>query len=175
MKLLTRLALTTFVLATSVGCDQATKHIATKHLMSAPGHSFLWDTFRLQYAENKGAFLSLGAALPDGMRFWVLTVIVGVLLVGILGYTVMNAKLVAAQVVGYALIVGGGLSNWVDRATRGGVVVDFMNMGIGPVLRTGVFNVADLAILAGIAVLMIHGWIHDRQQKLLEQQKIVSS
>ena len=49
--------------------------------------------------------------------------------------------------------------------TFGGVVVDFMNVGIGP-LRSGVFNIADLAIIAGIVVLFIHGWKEDRRKKL---------
>jgi signal peptidase II len=48
------------------------------------------------------------------------------------------------------LFVAGGASNWVDRALRGNVV-DFLNVGIGP-LRTGIFNVADMAIMLGIAL-----------------------
>jgi signal peptidase II len=35
---------------------------------------------------------------------------------------------------------------------RDGTVVDFMVMSIGP-LRTGVFNVADMAVMAGIFLL----------------------
>ena len=38
----------------------------------------------------------------------------------------------------------------VDRVVRGSVI-DFMNVGVGP-LRTGIFNVADMAILAGVAI-----------------------
>ena len=34
-----------------------------------------------------------------------------------------------------------------------GHVVDFMNMGIGQ-LRTGIFNVADMAIMAGLFMLL---------------------
>jgi 2-iminobutanoate/2-iminopropanoate deaminase len=48
---------------------------------------------------------------------------------------------------GLALFVAGGVSNWIDRVTQGRVV-DFLNVGVGPV-RTGVFNVADLAIMVG--------------------------
>ena len=50
-----------------------------------------------------------------------------------------------------ALIIGGGLGNLIDRILNQGAVIDFMNIGIGPI-RTGVFNVADLAILAGIFI-----------------------
>jgi len=46
------------------------------------------------------------------------------------------------------LIVGGGLGNLIDRLFFGGKVTDFVSMGIGP-LRTGIFNVADVAIMFG--------------------------
>lgn len=150
-------------LAASVGCDQATKAIATEHLKGGPVHSYLGDTFRLLWATNDGAFLSLGSNLPDGARFGVLTVAVGLLLLGIVGYALASPKLTMLQVVGYAVIAGGGLSNWVDRARFGGVVVDFMNLGVGS-LRTGIFNVADLAIIAGIVVLFVDGWRKDRER-----------
>lgn len=164
MNRLHRLALVGLLLGFTVGCDQATKYIATANLQTSPGRSFLWDVFRLTYAENRGAFLSLGASLPDSARFWILTVVVGLLLLGILVYALFGAELDRAQVTGYAFIAGGGISNWVDRALRDGMVVDFMNMGIGP-LRTGVFNVADLAIMGGIGVLLVSGWLRDRSSR----------
>jgi signal peptidase II len=164
MKLFPRALVFTLVLAASVGCDQATKVIATSSLKGTGLHSYLGDTFRLQFATNEGAFLSLGASLSTEMRYWVLTVAVGLLLLGIAVYALASKKLDAWQIGGYALIAGGGFSNWVDRARFGGQVVDFMNMGVGP-LRTGIFNVADLAILAGIGVLMIVGSAQEKRAK----------
>jgi signal peptidase II len=38
-----------------------------------------------------------------------------------------------------------------------GTVIDFLNIGIGPV-RTGIFNVADVAIMAGIGLLILEHW-----------------
>jgi len=55
---------------------------------------------------------------------------------------------------GVALMWGGGASNLIDRASRGHVV-DFLNLGVGS-LRTGIFNVADVAVLLG-AVLIVVG------------------
>lgn len=40
-----------------------------------------------------------------------------------------------------------------DRVVRGSVV-DFLNVGIGP-LRTGILNVADVAIMLGAAFLVL--------------------
>jgi len=51
------------------------------------------------------------------------------------------------------LFVAGGASNWIDRALRGSVV-DFLNVGIGP-LRTGIFNVADMAIMLGALLFLL--------------------
>jgi signal peptidase II len=54
------------------------------------------------------------------------------------------------SLVGVSPSLAGGASNWLDRAATGRVV-DFMNVGLGP-LRTGIFNVADVAIMCGAAV-----------------------
>jgi signal peptidase II len=52
--------------------------------------------------------------------------------------------------IGGILFIAGGTSNLVDRIARGNVV-DFMNVGIGS-LRTGIFNVADVALMVGVVL-----------------------
>lgn len=152
------------VSAVSIAVDQLTKIAAIEAFKGKPALSYLGDVFRFQYATNDGAFLSLGSSLPDGARYVVLTVGVGLLLLAIALFSLFGKGIDTTQVVGYALIVSGGASNWVDRARFGGVVVDFMNMGFGR-LRTGIFNIADVVILAGIGVLLVHGWRVERLQK----------
>jgi len=146
------------LLVGTIALDQVTKVIAKATLRTAATQSFLADTFRLTYAENRGAFLSLGAALPQAARFWVLEVGVALVLVALLVHSIIGKKVDLTQAAAYALVVGGGLGNWIDRVLRGGLVVDFLNLGIGPV-RTGVFNVADVAIMAGAALLLLSGYI----------------
>ena len=53
------------------------------------------------------------------------------------------------------IFLAGGASNLIDRFTHGGYVVDFINLGIGS-LRTGIFNVADIAITLGVLILLAH-------------------
>ena len=141
------------VLVLTVGCDQLTKKVAVAALKGTPRQSFLGDLFRLDYAENPGAFLGLGGGLPGAWQFWILTIAVGALLFGMLGYLVASRHLHLGPSLGLAMMVGGGLSNWFDRVVNEGRVVDFMNLGIGS-LRTGIFNVADVAIMAGAAVMV---------------------
>jgi signal peptidase II len=155
-----RFVLFGLVTLVSIVLDQWTKALATEAFKGKPTLTYLNDIFRFQYATNEGAFLSLGGSLPPSVRFWLLTVGVGGLLLAISVHALRN-PVDSAHLTGYALIVSGGFSNWIDRARFDGVVVDFMNMGLGS-LRTGVFNVADLAILGGIGVLLIAGWRLDK-------------
>jgi len=147
-------ALVAVVLALSIGCDQATKRVAVGLLAPGEVHSWLGGTVRLQLAQNRGAFLSLGALLPEGIRFGLLIVAVGLLLAGMLLYALLGPKLERLEVAGLACFVGGGLSNWVDRLVNDGRVVDFMNLGLGR-LRTGIFNVADVVLIAGVGLLLL--------------------
>lgn len=159
-----RIIPTAIVLGLTVGCDQVTKKVAVAELKGQPRQSFLSDLFRLEYAENPGAFLGLGGGLPGSLQFWFLTIGVGALLVGMLVYLVMSRELHMAPSFGLAMMVAGGLSNWVDRLLNDGRVVDFLNMGIGPV-RTGIFNVADIGIMAGAAVLVFGSSKHHAKEK----------
>ena len=73
-------------------------------------------------------------------------------LLGMLAYTLRSREPSLSSLVGLALVFAGGISNFTDRLVHGGQVVDFLNLGLGP-LRTGIFNVADVAIVAGTLLL----------------------
>ncbi len=151
---LLRLCLVAAVLGSCVGCDQFTKHIAQSRLKGQPARSFCGDVFRLQYVENPGAFLGLGGRLPPAARFAVLVTINLVITTGLLGAIVFGWRMTALQLAGCALLLSGAVGNLIDRLRFDGLVVDFMNLGIGP-LRSGIFNVADMAIMAGAALLIL--------------------
>lgn len=155
------------ILCSCVGCDQVTKTVAQNHLGPSQPIYLLGDVFRLQYIENKGAFLGLGARLPDAAQFWMLIVLVGVALIGMLRFIWTSQAMNSIGMLGGALIVGGGFSNLLDRVFNDGVVVDFMNVGIGNV-RTGIFNLADLALMIGIGLLLIWSVLSSRKDNRLE-------
>jgi signal peptidase II len=134
-----------------VGCDQATKSVAKAYLTEADQIILLGDTVRLVLARNYGAFLSLGASIGESSSGMILSAAVGLVLAGLLVYLFVSRPHNPLVGVSIALIVGGGASNLIDRLRYGGYVVDFLNVGIGPV-RTGIFNVADMAIMAGVVL-----------------------
>ena len=147
-RLTTRLVLILAVLAT-IGCDRVTKHLAAGALAGTPGRSYLGDTVWLGYVENRGGFLSVGASLSPGVRTVIFTVGTGLMLLA-LTVVAIRHRWRGWPAIGLALFIAGGASNWIDRVLSGSVV-DFLNVGIGP-LRTGVFNVADVAIMVGAAL-----------------------
>jgi signal peptidase II len=136
----------------TIGCDRVTKYVAATTLSAAPSRSFLADTLRLEYAENTGAFLGLGADWPLPVRTAVFGAGNALLLVA-LAVVALRRRWSRPALLGVALFVAGGASNLLDRITHG-VVIDFMNVGIGP-LRTGIFNVADMAIMLGAGILVL--------------------
>jgi signal peptidase II len=146
-----RLVVALALLATIV-CDRVTKHVAVATLAGTPGRSFLADTVRIAYVENAGGFLGLGASLPAGIRTSVFIIGTCLLLLSLVYVTIRNRSS-GWPLLGLTLVVAGGASNWIDRVVRGSVV-DFMNLGLGPV-RTGVFNVADVAVTLGLAILVL--------------------
>lgn len=142
-----RTAFILFILFLTVGCDQLTKFIAEKYLDHAPASDYLGGFFRLELVQNPGAFLSLGAKLSDSMRFWILTVAVAFSLVAI-AVLLTRKRSTLTFTTGFSLVLGGGIGNLIDRIEHGSVT-DFLNIGIGS-LRTGIFNIADVAIMVGI-------------------------
>jgi signal peptidase II len=135
--------------------DQVTKWIALALLPYGRRITFLGDTIRLEHARNLGGFLGAGAGLGAGARgaifLW------GVALVTVAAAAgALSGRFPRWQAIGMALVAGGGAGNLVDRIRTGSYVVDFMNVGVGW-LRTGVFNVADMAIMAGVGLLLLPG------------------
>ena len=116
--------------------------------------SYFYDSIRIGYIENSGAFPGFGDILPEDLRFIFITVLVGVFPVCLFFYLLLNSTLNGLSVIGYSLISGGGSGNLHDRVTNEGAVVDLLNPGMGT-LRTGIFNMADMAIMAGITLALL--------------------
>lgn len=149
------------ILLASVGCDQASKEMAREHLEYQPAVSLLGDTLFLLYTHNPGIALSIGANWSPQARFWLTIVGAGTALLVMLTIFLLKAPTSRTEILGFSFIIGGGASNLLDRILRDQGVVDFMMLKVG-VLRTGIFNVADMLILLGVALLGYYTFKHRR-------------
>ena len=140
-------------IALTVSCDRASKVLAARLLPGAEPAEVLGGALRFELAENRGAFLGLGHRLPESARAVLFVVAVGIGLAVALGFLLRARGGPVRRFVAAGLVVGGGLGNLADRIARGSVT-DFMVLRLGPI-HTGIFNLADVCILAGGAWLLL--------------------
>lgn len=145
--------LTTFVV---VGIDQATKYWAWLTLRGEPMQRLFNDTLRLSFHENPGAFLSLGANLPEFWRKFFFIGLTSAFLLYLLYFVLTEDGFSKLGIFCGSLMFAGGLGNLIDRIFFENGVIDFLNIGIGGI-RTGIFNVADMAIMVGVFGLLFFG------------------
>ena len=122
-----------------VAADQALKELIEAQLV--PGeHVDVAGPLALTLVHNEGVAFGLagGGALP--------LVVFAALALGFVGYLFSRSAGVRWMWVAVGLVAGGALGNLVDRL-RAGEVTDYVEVGSWPP-----FNVADVAITAGVAV-----------------------
>ena len=153
LSLTVRIALFLLVMVSCVSCDLVSKAAAHRTLRQRPPVSLLGGTVQLRYAENTGGFLSAGDDLPQPIRSLLFVSFSALVVIALSVVTIAGSSLSRTHVIGCALVAAGGLGNLVDRVTRGSTR-DWILVQAGS-LHTGVFNFADVAIMAGIAVLLL--------------------
>ncbi|MEQ1636500.1 MAG: signal peptidase II [Methylococcales bacterium] len=162
MSITKRLTMIFVVLVLCVGCDQTTKFAAESYLPADGMLTFLGGVLRLQLAHNHGAFLGLGASLPEVLRDGFFSLGVGIVLLGLLGYALFSKSITQLELVAFAMLFAGGVSNLADRLMGGGSVIDFINIGFGS-MHTGIFNVADMVITLA-ALMLFLGLLAERNK-----------
>lgn len=133
---------------------------------------FIEGVINLSYAENCGAAFSMLRTAPAPVR----AIVFGIANVGALGVLLVlfirgsGGPAFAAAV---PLIASGALGNLSDRV-RHGFVVDFIR--VDPRLfEYPVFNVADIAIAIGVALLLIDNIVKSRIESRELQQNVRAS
>lgn len=138
------------VAAAVIALDQITKTLALDHLN--PDHpSHVVGPVYLELTYNSGAAFSMGAGVTPIVEAAVVVLIVGLLLY----VRRASGRAPLPVAIGLGMLLGGALSNLVDRVLRDlpvhGSVVDFVRA----VSWWPVFNVADSAIVIGVILLAL--------------------
>ena len=141
--------------AAVVGADRLAKWFVLHHRHDGP---LLGDVLRLTLTENAGAAFGMFA----GAR----AVFVTVAAAAAVALAAANHLLPKGDPRRWwlALLWGGNVGNLIDRV-QSGRVVDFLDMGVGS-WRWPVYNVADVAIVAGAAGLGVLLWRQRRRTGL---------
>ena len=145
------------LIAVVIATDQATKKLAVRFLRdAAQSITIIPELFTLTYAENKGVAFGVEFAPP-----LVLLLLTGLITLAVVVYVIRSNNRTPLFLLPFALIVGGGIGNMIDRVSIGHVV-DFLYFDLyhGHVLGTylslwPIFNVADSAITTGACMLIL--------------------
>lgn len=132
----------------TVGCDQVSKEITRQKVDPKAFIPILKNHLILTNVENTGAILGFGQDFPPILKRFLLQLLPKLLLL-ILLYRIMGKpNLNLLVIIAFALVIGGGLGNLIDRIAYGSVT-DFFQIRLG-FFRTGIFNMADVAVTLGL-------------------------
>jgi len=124
--------------------DQLTKIIVTANMQLSQSIPVINKVFHLTYIQNTGASFGILSG-SNSLLIWFTIIAIGII---IYFYDAIPKSKSAFVLV--ALIIGGALSNVLDRL-RLGYVVDFLDFRIWPS-----FNIADAALTVGAIGLIIY-------------------
>jgi len=147
------IALTLLVFFVNCFLDRFTKFLAVTFLRGRDAIRLFRNLIIIYYAENDGAFLSLGANWNILVKYLVLLIIPALICVAGMLYLMFREQRFRRVII-LASVISGGLSNLWDRLFNDFRVIDFLNFGIGK-FRTGILNVADLSVTFGAVALIL--------------------
>lgn len=137
--------------------DQVTKQIVRNHMELGRSIPILGDFFRLTYVENPG--IAFGIRVGNHFIFTILSIFACIM---IIAYLISQWKESLRMKMSLVTILGGAVGNLIDRILHQRVV-DFIDVGIRDV-RWPVFNIADSAVVIGMALLVIHVILEEREK-----------
>jgi signal peptidase II len=148
-----------------VALDQLAKSWVVGHLPAYTPVDWipqLASLFSFTFVKNTGVAFGLFPQL--GGLFTLMSTIV---IVGILIFHRVIAGTDLWVYGGLGLVTGGALGNLIDRLTRH-YVVDFIDVNFWPLRDWPVFNLADSAIVVGVAVLLLDAFLLSEKEAVVD-------
>lgn len=130
--------------------DQLVKWIVVTHMEWGESIPLIPNVFHLTYILNPGAAFGILA-----YQRWFFLLIVLVLFGAFFAFRKRIPAKPAYFPAAIGMLLGGALGNAIDRVRFSGVV-DFFDFRIWPI-----FNVADIFICVGVALIVFYFWRHD--------------
>ncbi len=130
--------------------DQLVKWIVVSHMEWGESIPLIPNVFHLTYILNPGAAFGILA-----YQRWFFLLIVLILFGAFFAFRKRIPKEPVYFPAAIGMLLGGALGNAIDRVRLSGVI-DFFDFRIWPI-----FNVADIFICVGVALIVFYFWRHD--------------
>ncbi len=142
--------------------DQGTKYWIVSKLAYAQRIEVIPGLFDLTHVRNGGGAFSFLADAPLEQRliFFIGTTILAIVLLLVFYAKLRDDEVLSATALG--VVLGGALGNLTDRI-RYGEVVDFLDVHLWGGYTWPTFNVADSAIVTGVALLILEVFLGDEE------------
>lgn len=152
-----------FIIVFNIAIDQISKFWVRANFIYGETKELIGDKFIMQYVENEGAFLGMGSDMNPTLHFIFLKLL-PLLVLGYVVYYIIKAKtLDRLSLIAFSCIVGGGIANVFDRFAFGSVT-DFFYINLGGVFKTGIFNIADVAVTTGMIILIFSNFVFKKKK-----------
>lgn len=147
-----------------ITADQVSKMYIHTHFRLHEELVIIPQFFNLTYLQNTGAAFGVFADLPPSYREIFFLVMPPIALLIILMLMRSFKENDRAGIVALSLVFGGAIGNYIDRL-RFRHVIDFLDFHLAEWYHWPAFNVADMAIVVGVGVLMFLEWTKLRDRK----------
>tara|TARA_B100000700_G_scaffold28984_1_gene27932 strand:- start:141 stop:623 length:483 start_codon:yes stop_codon:yes gene_type:complete len=142
------------IIALSIFLDQISKILIRNNVEQYSDIKLIGEYFILTNVENSGAFLGMGSGFSPIMKSVFLIILPIIVLISIIIYVYRDKEIDKVSLIGFSIIIGGGIGNIFDRIIYGSVT-DFLFIDLGGIFKTGIFNIADLAVTTGMILILL--------------------
>lgn len=142
------------IIALSIFLDQISKILIRNNVEQYSDIKLIGEYFILTNVENSGAFLGMGSGFSPIMKSVFLIILPIIVLISIIIYVYRDKEIDKVSLIGFSIIIGGGMGNIFDRIIYGSVT-DFLFIDLGGIFKTGIFNIADLAVTTGMILILL--------------------
>jgi signal peptidase II len=158
----------------SVLLDLLTKYLVHINLYPYESITVIDNFFSIVYAKNTGSAFSFLSNAPVWFRkpFFIIIPLAAMLLIAFLiKNAIKEGKENKFQVYAFSMILGGALGNFINRISTGSVI-DFLQFKLTRTYYWPSFNVADIAITIGVAILFIEMiYVEQKKKKSVKKNK----
>lgn len=154
-----------------VTADQAAKMYVHTHFQLHESLEIIPNFFNLTYVRNPGAaFGLLGESHPVFREIFFLSMPPIALLI-ILGILRGVSSTDRWTITSLSLVFGGAIGNYIDRV-RFRWVIDFLDFHISRKYTWPAFNIADMAIVGGVGILLFLEFTRGRQKEAPPEEEV---